>query len=150
MKARGPNSGIESDTAAMDQAVPNKQFTLPDVAPVTEVGLVCRCYPNGILAANVPQAIIEHSPSGFGCGYLGSGAADFALNVLHQFLPPKNDGTDTKGLGGCIVSADVWRLHQRFKEDFIARLPEEGGEIPLADILQWISDRVPKFTWEAK
>jgi hypothetical protein len=45
---------------------------------------------DGSLRANVPRTVIEHSPTGFECGYGGSGPADLALNILNAFVPPRD------------------------------------------------------------
>ena len=38
--------------------------------------------PKGYATANVPHAIVRHSPTGFEWGYGGSGPAELALNIL--------------------------------------------------------------------
>lgn len=78
---------------------------------------------------NVPQTIVQHSPTGLEWGYAGSGPADFALNVLYMFTKDKQ-------------FADRW--HQDFKFAFIAKLPREGGEIKGEDISKWIASK-PKI-----
>jgi hypothetical protein len=77
---------------------------------------------------NFPQRIYYHSPSGMEYGYGGSGPADAALNVLIHFV----DGRE------------ALRLHQEFKWDYIARLPECGGRIPAAAVREWIRRRQAK------
>lgn len=52
--------------------------------------------------------LVKHSPSGFGWGYGGSGAAQLALALLADLL-----GDDTRALA----------LYQEFKWRVIARLP---------------------------
>lgn len=73
-------------------------------------------------AGLLPRPIVRHSPTGFEWGYLGSGPADLAANILALFLALK----------------EAWRLHQRFKHDFVARIPQPGGEILVVDIRRWI------------
>lgn len=75
---------------------------------------------------NIYQHIIDHSPTGFEWGYHGSGPADFALNILYVF-------TRDRDLS--------YRMHQEFKRDFIATMPEKGGEISSEVIRQWIQDK---------
>lgn len=54
----------------------------------------------------------NHSPSGFEWGYGGSGPAQLALAILAQVL---DDNT-------------AMRLHQRFKQDYVAKIAREGDE----------------------
>jgi hypothetical protein len=74
-------------------------------------------------ATNVPHYTSVHSPSGYEWGYAGSGPADLALNILMMFVDPD----------------EAERLHQEFKQAFIATLPEEGGVIKREDIEHWIA-----------
>ena len=74
---------------------------------------------------NVPQRIIQHSPTGFAWGYGGSGPADLALNILSIFAGQEF----------------AERYHQDFKWEFIATLPYEGGTIKREDILSWIKEK---------
>ncbi len=78
---------------------------------------------NGYATANVPHAIVFHSPAGFEWGYGGSGPADLALNILYAV-------TKNKEL--------AMRYYQKFKWEFIAVLPEEGGIIKREEIIQWL------------
>ena len=71
---------------------------------------------------NFPQAVVYHSPDGMEFGYRGSGPADAALNILLYF----------------VNGEDALRMHQEFKEIFIATLPEVGGVIDEDDIDRWI------------
>lgn len=73
-------------------------------------------------AFSFPQLIVLHSPTGMEFGYGGSGPADAALNVLIHFV---NGET-------------AWALHQKFKDDFIARLPREGGIITAEEVRAWL------------
>jgi hypothetical protein len=79
---------------------------------------------NGRPATNVPHRLTKHSPTGYEWGYAGSGPADLALNILLMFVDP----------------ATAERLHQEFKQAFIATLPEEGGVIKREDIEHWIAE----------
>jgi hypothetical protein len=74
-------------------------------------------------ATNVPHYTTLHSPSGYEWGYAGSGPADLALNILMMFVDPD----------------EAERLHQEFKQAFIAGMPEEGGVIKREDIERWIA-----------
>lgn len=71
---------------------------------------------------NVRHLIKEHSPSGFEWGYSGSGPTDLALNILILF-----------------VSYPIaYQLAPLFRDEFIARLPEEGGTIPVEDVIAFL------------
>lgn len=123
-------------------------------------GLIVERLTDGTLRANV-QHIKCHSPTGYECGYAGSGPADLALSVLAALIPAISEeeeqaqeeltGEDwdramadptrwptNVGPERTRVSYLAYRLHQQFKEDFIVRMPKEGGFIAIADIQAWI------------
>lgn len=61
------------------------------------------------------QNIINHSPDGFAWGYSGSGPAQLALAILLRSVDP-----------------DVAQNnYQRFKEEYIATLPQEDFDISI-------------------
>jgi len=105
---------------------------------------------------NILQRHRHHSPTGMEYGYLGSGPADLALNVLALFLPiegkPRSERSDDDVAmsapnavalwDGTAVSNEAWNLHQRFKEAFVAALPHAGGTIPGDAIRHWISQKL--------
>ena len=66
--------------------------------------------------------LANHSPTGFGWGYLGSGAAQLALALLAH------------GTGD-----DVFALarYQEFKEDVIAHLPDKGWLVYNGQVREW-------------
>lgn len=71
---------------------------------------------------NIKRKICAHSPDGFEWGYLGSGPADLALNILYLFLDfPR-----------------AWKLHQKFKREIIAGIPRQGASIKSNLIREWI------------
>lgn len=78
--------------------------------------------PQGPKQTNVPRVYYLHSSSGFEWGFKGSGPSDLALNVLLLF-------TDVR---------TAHKLHQEFKNEFIATLPEAGGTINEAVIRSWL------------
>ncbi len=80
---------------------------------------------NGRVLTNVPHTIVRHSPTGFAWGYGGSGPADLALNILLLY-------TDEE-------AAD--RLYQRFKWEFVSRVPPEGGVIKGETIRAWLEEQ---------
>lgn len=70
----------------------------------------------------LPRPIVYHSPTGFSWGYRGSGPADLAANILALFVSWK----------------EAWRLHQAYKEDVVARIPDEGGRVDCRDVRLWL------------
>lgn len=94
---------------------------------------------------NINQLVVHHSPDGFEWGYGGSGPADFALNVLHLFVPPGSDGQPVQKLYRGECSRTAYTLHQDFKREFIAALQEEGGTIHGREIRDWIEANRPDY-----
>lgn len=81
---------------------------------------------NGLPCFNFPQRVIYHSPTGMEFGYSGSGPADTALNILAL-------ATDGK---------QALRLHQLFKDHFIATIPRDGERtIKLIEIRNWLDEQ---------
>lgn len=132
---------------------------------LSRFGLLVERLPDGTLRANVAH-VRHHSPTGFECGYRGSGPADLALSVLHALLPPlapEDENrqyelpsaeleaalddparwSETLGPDRVRVSCLAYSLHQEFKEEFIATMPREGGHIPIEVIQSWIAARIP-------
>lgn len=118
---------------------------LNGVGTLEEVGLVCRRLADGRLACNVQHVVKHHSPTGFECGFGGSGPAELALNVLHQLMPPKGDHMD-RLFGSSVVSNDAAHLHQEFKWRFISSMPSSGGFVPIENIYEWL---IARFVAEA-
>ncbi|CAB3754173.1 DUF6166 domain-containing protein [Paraburkholderia humisilvae] len=58
-------------------------------------GLIVERVTNDSIRANVPHVRL-HSPTGYECGYPGSGPADLALSVLHALLPPPSPEEEEK------------------------------------------------------
>jgi len=82
--------------------------------------------PDGTPEVNVPHAIVHHSPDGFEWGYGGSGPAELALNILASMI-----GQEAAQRDG---------LYQKFKWDFIAVMPEDGGTIKATDVDVWLKE----------
>lgn len=88
------------------------------------------CRRNGdSIVTNVPHRIHCHS-NGFEWGYAGNGPAELALNILSLFIGTKR----------------AFPLQQKFKQEFIATLPYEGGIILREQILNWIDVQEQKKT----
>jgi hypothetical protein len=79
----------------------------------------------GEAKVNIRQQFVYHSPTGFEWGYGGSGPADLALNILGLFVPPP----------------EAWRLHQDYKRDVVAGIPDEGMTITAESVRTWLQDR---------
>jgi len=90
--------------------------------------------------------MIMHSPSGMSWGYQGSGAADLALSVLADWLGevaavPAHERYD-HAIAGQIQETGAWLLHQEFKRDFVATLPQDRNvTINGVDIETWLEPR---------
>lgn len=94
---------------------------------------------NGELVTNVPQLVVHHSPSGYEIGYGGSGPADLALNILEYYFRGSGKVPSIKCYDGKCTK-EAWALHQTFKAEKIATLPQHGGSITLQALHQWIQD----------
>jgi hypothetical protein len=69
---------------------------------------------NGQATVNIPHWLINHSPSGYNWGYLGSGPAELALNLILLF--GKEEPKKVLNGNG---------LYQLLKDEIIAMLPVE-------------------------
>ena len=78
----------------------------------------------GYANANVQHGIVRHSPTGFEWGYGGSSPADLALNILTAIIGQQ----------------EAEQVYQKFKDDFIATMPFEGGTIKASDIDVWLKE----------
>lgn len=70
--------------------------------------------------------VVYHSPTGFECGYGGSGPADLALSILADYL-----NEDPRPFELYAGQAKCWKLHQTFKWKFIA---------PMVGVVHWIKE----------
>lgn len=94
---------------------------LGDPSDIGADAVVELVYPDGH-REDFAQFMAFHKSQGFEFGYHGSGPSALAANILGLLLPPK----------------EAWRLHQDFKAAFVARVPRDGGEIPMAAVRAWI------------
>ena len=97
-------------------------------------GIVLQRSRSGDIFTNVERLAIHHSPAGFSFGYSGSGPSDLALNIVEGVLI----ASGYQGLrmterlfNGYHPFLQAWRLHQSFKQAFIAPLSQEPGEYRL-------------------
>ena len=67
--------------------------------------------------------LAHHSPSGFDCGYAGSGPADLALALASDVLGEEDDVVTLRG--GLRVGRQAWRVHHQLKLDVVACLPRD-------------------------
>ena len=66
--------------------------------------------------------VVNHSPDGFAWGYGGSGPAQLALAILLEFM-----------------SEDFARQnYQKFKNEFVAKLPQRDFDMQIPDIYELI------------
>lgn len=130
-KASAPDCGEEQSGLQM----PCREPYSPDYVSIWRE-------PDGTVHASVPRCVVQHSPTGFECGYSGSGPADLALNIMAAFLPisPGNGGVVKCWRGEC--SQNAWDLHQAFKRDFVMLMPRDGGQIRSNAIRAWILRRI--------
>lgn len=100
---------------------------------------------NGVRHFNIYHAIKHHSSTSMAWGYYGSGASDFALNIVEFFMReiekpavvlPRADGERKK------VCPSTLRIYQQFKEEFISIAPANGDFIDGDKIRIWIGARV--------
>lgn len=109
----------------------------------------------GGVITNVPHLVVHHSPDGFEFGYAGSGPADLALNVCQFYLNMTGyEGQQIKCYDGKCWGL-AWKLHQKFKQDFIALVPRSGMTIPFETIDAWFqsnitSDLLEQFSLHTK
>ena len=75
---------------------------------------------------NFPHKIVKHSPTGMEWGYEGSGPADFAINAIFAFTNRESFSTRPE-------------VYQEFKRRFVAKLPDEGGEIGIEVFRDWLA-----------
>ena len=66
---------------------------------------------------------IRHSPTGLEWGYGGSGPADLALSLLTDVLDDRSEAE---------------RLHQDFKRDVVASLPDDRWALSEEGIVDWV------------
>lgn len=71
------------------------------------------------------KPFLFHSPTGINFGYGGSGPADLALTILVNYLDEHPTQTELRN-----GDFRAWRLHQKFKNRFIA--PQKGLSFSLA------------------
>lgn len=72
----------------------------------------------------------NHSPTGFNWGYAGSGPAQLALAIL---------------LAAGVDEERAIRLHQHFKAEHIATLPQGAAFVMRLDVEAWAAARQPEY-----
>lgn len=90
---------------------------------------------------NFPQKVKLHS-NGFEWGYLGSGPADTALNILEYVINiewPDDERRYEGSAQECYTQAEL--LHQEFKVQFIARMNYYGGQLAYDDVKKWLVEK---------
>lgn len=102
----------------------------------------CRVVEDDRIPYQLPH-IPVHSPTGFNCGYLGSGPSDLALAILVDYFG--EDPEQVFDLTRCKVSGTSKALqhHQRFKSDVVANLflqDDESYTLTGDQIGHWLSE----------
>jgi hypothetical protein len=101
------------------------------------------------------QHVVRHSPTGFECGYGGSGPADLARSLLIDALGEEAlcalcGGTraDPDGQGRCMecwgqgFSSLVESNYQALKRDIISTLPQDREwRLSAPELLDWLGQR---------
>lgn len=111
--------------------------------PIPENGIIIARDSDGILSTNVPHLVVQHSPTGFECGYGGSGPADLALNIAEYVLRGIDFQGHTERAFNGHYFLSSFSMHQALKWEFIARLkldPGESATLELEKIAGWIND----------
>jgi hypothetical protein len=79
---------------------------------------------------------VRHSPTGFECGYYGSGPADLARCILIDHLQPP-----AIGMASTETGRRVERLYQDFKAEVVAELDRSGFDLSAEKIDEWLEGR---------
>jgi hypothetical protein len=87
--------------------------------------------------------ICYHSPSGFQWGDGGSGSADLALSILADHFGELQRLARPQSFARpyfqTVERTRAWRLHQQFKADYIAGLPQgQAWQITAGEIERWV------------
>jgi hypothetical protein len=102
----------------------------------------CRVFEDDKISHEL-QHIPLHSPTGFNCGYAGSGPADLALSILVHYLgedPFMVHETARNKIGN---ESKALRMHQRFKQDIMPLIQIGDGEhynLTSEQIGLWLED----------
>lgn len=111
--------------------------------PITD-GIILRRFPDGI-ETNIPHLVTHHSPAGYEWGYGGSGPADLALNILENALAEMgHEGGRTNCWNGTCWTLS-WKLHQKFKREFLVSFSKDGGVIEWSVVRDWITKEMQKL-----
>jgi len=125
---------------------PSARIHLMDfaIAVVKEEGFVLDKM--GDTGTNIPHIVTHHGP-GFSWGYLGSGPAELALNILEIVATNEGGyhGSTVKVFDESRVSSIVWALHQKYEEEVIAALTWEDSprhHITYASVVEWLDTQL--------
>ena len=99
------------------------------------------------------QHHVRHSPTGFECGYAGSGPSDLARCILIDFLGDEaicaacDDGKiadESEGPQTCWeCNGEVFKLpvdYQEFKFQVVAQLARDGFELTGEEVAEWVKE----------
>jgi hypothetical protein len=96
-------------------------------------------YVREVGAPNHPlEHFVRHSPTGFECGYAGSGPSDLARCILIDhlacFTAARRGNVDDGSL------QRVERVYQPFKFEVVAQLDREGFELSSEEVATWLQE----------
>ena len=87
--------------------------------------IVCKRTVDGrALVTGIRHDWVLRSPTGFEWGDGGAGPADLAANTLLYATGDRDF---------------AHRHFRRFRDEVIARIPQSGGVLPAADVLEWVA-----------
>lgn len=97
-----------------------------------------------VIHSNIPFVVTHHSPTGWGWGYAGSGASDFALNCVQWLLTKINyDGdVSNNNFGKNYIFSECWKHYQAFKEQFVMVQKGKLFSVKTDIAIEWLQDRM--------
>lgn len=110
-----------------------------------------------VLFASVRRAVWHHVPRPpgrrgpgedplFDCGPVGAlspEGRDLALNSLLAYVPAGADGEEVVECRLNVASRTAWDLHEDFAREVLARMHPDGGDVPFAELWDWIQEKKP-------
>lgn len=115
--------------------------------PMEDHGVILKRQPvPNVVYTNVPHLAVQHSPSGFEFGYMGSGPADLALNICQAAaIALGYQGPTSKTYGDHLVFTAVVSMYQAFKFDYLGTVPRAGGHIPWAVVTEFVAQQLKEW-----
>jgi len=103
--------------------------------PLAQRNMVVMNFEGSDFWGNLPLYLSEvnHSPTGFEWGYLGSGPSQLSYAILRSYF------TFSEKLSVWAAKEKARKFYFRFKEDFVARWKSEEWEISSDKIRLWLA-----------